>query len=103
MDEETQTRLGGKKVGEGDGVANCVSCQSNKSNAPRVRSSRSRSRILNNFATKSRYGRKVVKSKTPKRQLIVDPNYTGNPTTMASMYVPKYPEIANIGLKIPKR
>ena len=101
MSEETKAKLG-PKIDAGDGVAGCVACENKRSNAPIARNSRSRRRSLDNFATKSRYGRKVVKSNTPRRRLVESPNQNG-PTTMASMTTPKYPALANIGMKIPKK
>lgn len=101
MSEETKAKLG-PKVDEGDGVANCVACENKRSNAPIARSSKSRRRSLNNFATKSSGRLKVVKSNTPKRNPVESPNQSG-PTTMTSMTTPKYPALANIGMKIPKK
>lgn len=103
MSKETKAKLG-PKIDEGDGVADCVACESRKSNAPIARSSRSRRRSLNNFATKPSRRLKVVKSKTPKRRVVESPNQNENgPMTMASMNIPKYPVLANVGVKIPKK
>ena len=103
MSEETKAKLG-PKIDAGDGVADCVACENKRSNAPIARNSRSRRKSLNNFATKSSVRLKVVKSNTPRRSPVESPKQNENgPMTMASMNIPKYPALANIGMKIPKK